>query len=158
MQNGNIKGVSFVSDLLDWANETLESLNIIVYIVLAAAALLAFVVLYNLNSINLAERERELSTLKVLGFYDKEVAVYIYKENILLSVIGTFFGIFFGMILHSYVIRSIEVDLIMFGRSISPLSYLLGAVLTIMFALFVNLIMYRDVRKIDMLKSMKSIE
>ena len=158
MQNGNIKGVSFVSDLLDWANETLESLNIIVYIVLAAAALLAFVVLYNLNSINLAERQRELSTLKVLGFYDKEVAVYIYKENILLSVIGTFFGIFFGMILHSYVIRSIEVDLIMFGRSISPLSYLLGAVLTIMFALFVNLIMYRDVRKIDMLKSMKSIE
>ena len=158
MKNENIKGVSFVSDLLDWANETLDSLNIIVYIVLAAAALLAFVVLYNLNSINLAERERELSTLKVLGFYDHEVAVYIYKENILLSVIGTVFGIFFGMILHSYVIKSIEVDLIMFGRSISPLSYLIGAVLTIMFALFVNLIMYRDVKKIDMLKSMKSIE
>lgn len=104
------QGITFLSATIKWADDTLASLNNIVIIVLVAAALLAFVVLYNLNSINIAERKRELATLKVLGFYDTEVASYIYKENIFLTVIGIAFGLGLGVLLHSYVIRSIEVD------------------------------------------------
>ena len=153
-----VQGVAFTSTTVNWADDTLSSLNTIVLIVLGAAALLAFVVLYNLNSINIAERKRELATLKVLGFFDTEVASYVYKENILLTVIGVIFGIAVGVFLHQYVIRSIEVDLIMFGRSISLLSYFAGAALTLVFSAVINLAMYGSLKKIDMIESLKSIE
>ena len=155
---GEVQSVAFTSTTVDWADDTLSSLNTIVLIVLGAAALLAFVVLYNLNSINIAERKRELATLKVLGFYDTEVASYVYKENILLTIIGVIFGIAVGIFLHQYVIRSIEVDLIMFGRSISLLSYFAGAALTLVFSAIINLAMYGSLKKIDMIESLKSIE
>ncbi len=158
LANDCVQSVSFTSELVDWANDTLSSLNTIVFIVLAAAALLAFVVLYNLNSINIAERKRELATLKVLGFHDREVAAYVYKENIALTVIGIILGIFLGMFLHQYVITSIEVDMIMFGRSISWHSYLIGAALTLAFSVIINLIMYRSLQRIDMVESLKSVE
>ena len=154
----NVQGVTFISTLVDWADDTLSSLNTIVLIVLAAAALLAIVVLYNLNSINIAERKRELSTLKVLGFYDSEVASYVYRENILLTIIGILIGIGLGVLLHGYVITSIEVDMIMFGRSIFWYSYLLGALMTFAFSVIINLVMYRSLKKIDMIESLKSIE
>ena len=109
-------------------------------------------------TINIAERKRELATLKVLGFYDTEVASYIYKENIFLTVIGIAFGLGLGVLLHSYVIRSIEVDLIMFGRSISLLSFGLGILLTLAFSAFINLVMYRSIKKINMIESLKSVE
>lgn len=153
-----VQGVSFISATVKWANDTLSSLNSIVLIVLGSAALLALVVLYNLNSINIAERQREIATLKVLGFYDNEVANYVYRENILLTVIGVIFGIFVGILLHQYVIASIEVDMIMFGRSIAWVSYIYGTLITLGFSLIVNLFMYRSLKKIDMLKSLKSIE
>ncbi len=153
-----VQGVSFTSALVKWADDTLSSLNTIVLIVLAAAALLAIVVLYNLNSINIAERKRELATLKVLGFHDTEVAAYVYRENIALTVIGILLGIVLGIFLHQYVITSIEVDLIMFGRSIYWYSYLLGALMTFAFSAIINLIMYRNIKKIGMLESLKSIE
>ena len=153
-----MQGVTFVSTTVKWANDTLSSLNTIVFIVLAAAALLAFVVLYNLNSINIAERKRELATLKVLGFRNREVAAYVYKENILLTVLGIIFGIGVGILLHSFVIKSIEVDLIMFGRTIALSSFFIGAAITIGFSLLVNLIMYRSIKKIDMVESLKSVE
>lgn len=153
-----VQGVSYISDLVDWADDTLSSLNTIVLIVLAAAALLAIVVLYNLNSINIAERKRELATLKVLGFYDSEVASYVYKENILLTIIGILLGVVLGIFLHQYVITSIEVDMIMFGRSIFWYSYILGALLTFAFSVIINLIMYRSIRRIDMIESLKSVE
>ncbi len=155
---GGVQGVSFVSTTVEWANDTLSSLNTIVLIVLASASLLAFVVLYNLNSINIAERQREIATLKVLGFYDNEVASYVYRENIILTIIGVIFGIFVGILLHQYVIVSIEVDMIMFGRSISWLSYIYGSLITLGFSAIVNSVMYRSLKKIDMLKSLKSIE
>ncbi len=158
LAHSSVQGVSFTSALVDWANDTLSSLNTIVLIVLAAAALLAIVVLYNLNSINIAERKRELATLKVLGFYDKEVASYVYKENVLLTIIGIILGIGFGILLHQYVIQSIEVDLIMFGRSIYWYSYLLGGLLTLAFSLIINLVMYKSLQRIDMIESLKSIE
>lgn len=158
LENDSVQGVSFTSALVEWADDTLSSLNTIVLIVLAAAALLAFVVLYNLNSINIAERKRELATLKVLGFYDGEVAAYVYKENILLTIIGIAVGIVFGIFLHQYVITSIEVDLIMFGRSIFWYSYLLGALITFGFSAIINFIMYRSIKRIDMIQSLKSVE
>ena len=158
LQQDAVQNVSFVSETIQWANDTLASLNTIVYIVLTSAGLLAFVVLYNLNSINIAERQRELGTLKVLGFYDSEVASYIYKENIILCVLGICFGMFAGVILHQYVIRSIEVDMIMFGRTISIFSFLTGAFLTLMFSIIINFAMYRSIKKIDMIESLKSIE
>lgn len=158
LNRSEVQAVTFVSATVDWADDTLSSLNTIVLIVLGAAALLAFVVLYNLNSINIAERKRELATLKVLGFYDTEVASYVYKENVLLTVIGVIFGIGLGILLHQYVIASIEVDLIMFGRSISWISYLLGSVITLAFSAIINLVMYKSLCRIDMIESLKSIE
>ncbi len=158
LNSEGVQGVTFTSDTIKWANDTLSSLNTIVSIILAAAGLLAFVVLYNLNSINIAERQRELATLKVLGFYDTEVASYVYKENILLTLIGTFFGIGLGIVLHQYVIRSIEVDMIMFGRSIFPISFIIGAVLSLTFSVLVNGMMYRTLKRVDMIQSLKSIE
>lgn len=158
LSSDGVQGVSFTSDLVEWADDTLSSLNTIVIIVLVAAALLAFVVLYNLNSINIAERKRELATLKVLGFHDKEVAMYIYKENIFLTIIGILLGIALGVLLHSYVITSIEVDMIMFGRNIFWYSYLSGALITFAFSVIVNLIMYRHIKGINMVESLKSAE
>lgn len=158
LQQDGIQGVTFVSETIQWANDTLSSLNAIVYIVLASAGLLAFVVLYNLNNINIAERQRELATLKVLGFYDTEVASYVYKENILLTIIGICFGIAAGAILHQYVIKSIEVDMIMFGRTIAPISFVIGALLTLAFSMIINAAMYYSLKRIDMIESLKSIE
>lgn len=158
MQMDGVQAISFTSALVEWANDTLSSLNTIVIIVLIMAALLAFVVLYNLNSINIAERKRELATLKVLGFYDKEVAMYVFKENILLTVIGIILGIGLGILLHQFVITAIEVDMIMFGRSIYWYSYIIGPLLTLAFSLIVNLIMFRSIKRINMIESLKSIE
>lgn len=158
LSKNNVNGVAFVSTTVEWADETLKSLNSIVLIVLAAAALLALVVLYNLNSINIAERKRELATLKVLGFYDSEVAANVFRENVILTVIGIVFGIGLGVILHSYVIQSIEVDLIMFSRNIIWSSYLLGVAITLAFSAIINLVMYPALKKIDMIESLKSVE
>ena len=126
--------------------------------VIVSAGMLAFVVLYNLNSINITERQRELATLKVLGFYDVEVAEYVFRENILLTLIGAFVGVIFGKVLHLFVIQTVEVDAAMFGRSIYLPSYIYSFLFTIGFSLFVNWVMYFKLKKIDMVESLKSIE
>ena len=136
----------------------LRSLDLVVIVLIVSAGLLAYVVLYNLNSINIAERRRELATLKVLGFYDGEVAMYVYRENVILTVLGTVAGIFLGMWLHQYVIRTVEIDSMFFGREIYPMSYVYASVLTIVFALIVNASMYYQLRAIDMVESLKSVE
>ena len=123
-----------------------------------AAGLLAFVVLYNLNNINISERRMELATIKVLGFYDGEVGAYVYRENILLTILGTIAGIVLGIILHKYVIFTTEVDLIMFGRQIYVQSYIYSILLTIAFSILVNFFMYFQLKKIDMVESLKSTE
>jgi len=115
-------------------------------------------VLYNLNSINILERKREIATLKVLGFYDNEVAQYVYRENILLTLFGIMAGFVFGTILHQYVIVTVEVDLMMFGRTISLTSYIMSALITIGFSILVNWAMYFMLKKIDMTTSLKSVE
>ena len=150
--------VSYTTELKDQVDHMLESLDIVILVLIISAGMLAFVVLYNLNNINITERKRELATLKVLGFYDQEVSAYVYRENILLTVIGAFFGMIIGKILHRFIIVTVEVDTVMFGRNINPQSYLYAFLLTVAFSVFVNLVMYFKLKKIDMVESLKSVE
>ena len=151
-------GVMFVDELEDNIDRMLKVLDLVTLVLIVAAGLLAFVVLYNLNSINILERKREIATLKVLGFYDNEVAQYVYRENILLTLFGIMAGFVFGTILHQYVIVTVEVDLMMFGRTISLTSYIMSALITIGFSILVNWAMYFMLKKIDMTTSLKSVE
>ena len=151
-------GVSFVTDMEKQISDMLRSLNIVTYVLISAAGLLAFVVLYNLNSINITERKRELATLKVLGFYDSEVAMYVYRENILLTCLGILAGALMGVVLHRFTILTVEVDLMMFGRVISAGSFLLSAAITLLFSVIVNFFMFFRLRQIDMIESLKSVE
>ena len=137
---------------------SVRSINVIIVMIIAAAALLAFLVLFNLTNINVTERIRELATLKVLGFYDTETASYVYRENGFLTLIGVALGLFMGRWLHSWLITTIEVDYLMFGRSVHLRSYVIAAVLTFIFSLSVNFISYFTIKQIDMIESLKSIE
>lgn len=150
--------ISFSTQNKESIEGMMDSLDIVVWVLIISAGLLAFVVLYNLNNININERKRELATLKVLGFYDTEVASYVYRENIMLSLIGTLAGVFFGMVLHRFVILTAEVDMLMFGRNIDWKSYLYSAGFTMLFSLLINWIMYYKLKKINMVESLKSIE
>lgn len=151
-------GVTFISERVEDIDYMLQTLNSVMYVLISSAGLLAFVVLYNLNSINITERKRELATLKVLGFYDKEVAAYVYRENMILTLIGIAFGIIMGTFLHQFVIRTVEVDAMMFGRVIGLFSFVISGVLSFVFSLVVNGMMYYRLRKIDMIESLKSVE
>ena len=112
----------------------------------------------SLTTINIDERRRELATLKVLGFYDRETSMYIYRENGILTVLGVLFGLLFGAVLLAYIITTVEVDMVMFDRTVGWTTYVLATVMTIFFSLLVNLLMNRVIRKIDMVESMKSVE
>lgn len=158
LQQESITGVTLVSSLHEQVENMMSSLDLVVWVLILSAGLLAYVVLYNLNNINITERRRELATLKVLGFYDMEVAQYVYRENILLTVCGCLFGVAFGFLLHRFVILTLEVDMIMFGRAIRPSSYVFSILITFLFAAFVNFIMYFSLKKIDMVESLKSVE
>ena len=120
--------------------------------------MLAFVVLYNLANVNIGERQREIATLKVLGFYDKEVDNYINKENIIFTIVGVILGLGFGVILTNSIIASIEIDMLKFMRHINLLSYVYSAIITILFSLTVNMIIHFILKKIDMIESLKSVE
>ena len=138
--------------------DSLSILNYVVLVLILGSGMLTFVVMLNLTNINIGERMRELATLRVLGFYDKEMYAYIFRENNALSVIGAFVGLLFGKIMHLFVIRTCEVDMVMFVRSAKPLSYVYAFALTIAFSLIVNLLMRPNVRAIDMVESLKSAE
>ena len=129
-----------------------------VVIVILSAAALAMVVLYNLSNINITERQRELATIKVLGFYDREVSAYVYRENIVLTVFGIALGIAMGHFLHVWLVRSVEIELMMFGRETDPMAYVWAACLTVLFSVLVNLMAHRKMKKIDMVESLKSAE
>ncbi len=153
-----VKEVSFTTGFADSVHDVLSSLDFVVAVLVVSAALLAFVVLYNLNNININERKRELATLKVLGFYDTEVSGYVFRENVLLTVMGTALGLVFGFFLHRYVILTAEIDLTFFGREIKFMSYVYAVILTFLFSLFVNFVMHFKLKKINMVESLKSIE
>jgi putative ABC transport system permease protein len=151
-------GVFYTSHYQDLLSNILVSLNIVVWVLIIAAGALAFVVLYNLNNININERRRELATIKVLGFYNSEMAAYVYRENILLTIVGAAFGVIFGILLHHFVIITVEIDMVMFGRNIDPTSYLYSILLTFFFSAFVNFVMFFKLKKINMVESLKSVE
>lgn len=154
-------GVSRISSFRETSQKVfdmLKSMDTVIYVLVIAAGMLAFVVLYNLNNININERKRELATLKVLGFYNKEVAQYVYRENILLTIIGEAVGIFMGILLHRFVIVTAEIDIMMFGREIYFNSYIYSIVLTFFFSTFINVIMYYKLKRINMIESLKSVE
>jgi putative ABC transport system permease protein len=136
----------------------LSALDDVMVILIIIAGMLSFVVLYNLNNINITERRRELATLKVLGFYHGEVAMYVYRENILLTLLGAVVGCVVGKFLHLFTIVTVEVDAAMFGRIISPKSYLICAGFTIGFSIIVNAFMYFKLKSINMVESLKSVE
>ena len=154
----DVSGTQYTTELSRSFNDTISSINFIVVVLIVSAGLLAFIVLYNLTNINIAERQNEIATIKVLGFYDREVSAYVYRETILLTLIGTAVGLVLGIFLHQFVIRTAEIDMVMFGRSIYPLSYVWSALLTILFGVFVNLVMYRKLKKVDMVESLKAPE
>ena len=150
--------ISYTASLAAQVDRMLSTLGIVIVVLIVSAGMLAFVVLYNLNNINITERQRELATLKVLGFYDNEVSQYVLRENILLTIAGIIFGSGFGVLLHRYIIVTVEVDAVMFGRNIRPVSFFYCAVITCIFSLIVNLFMHRKLKKIDMVESLKSVE
>lgn len=156
MENSGVANVTFSSKAKTALTETVDSLNIIMWVLIVSAGLLAFIVLYNLTNINISERIRELSTIKVLGFYDKEVVTYVYRENILLTLMGIVCGMIFGKIEHGYILQTVEVDVTMFSPIIQPLSYLYASGITLLFALIVGVMMYYRLKKINMIEALKA--
>ncbi len=151
-----VTAVSFTADTSRTFDDMLSKIDYIVVVLIISAAVLAVVVMYNLTNINITERKGELATIKVLGFFDGEVAMYIYRENIVLTVIGCAVGLLVGIALHAFVVQTAEVDIVMFGREIKAFSYVISAVMTVVFSLFVNMIMLPVLRAIDMVESMKA--
>ncbi|MDO5346045.1 MAG: FtsX-like permease family protein [Lachnospiraceae bacterium] len=150
--------VTYTGTIENQLEDMLSSLDIIVAVLVISAGMLAFVVLYNLNNININERKRELATIKVLGFYDAEVDAYVYRENILLTVIGAAAGVALGILLHRFIITTVEVDACMFGRNINTISFVYSVLLTFLFSMTVNGVMHFKLKKIDMIESLKSVE
>lgn len=150
--------VSYTTDMRQQVDDMLEALDIVIVVLIISAGMLAFVVLYNLNNINITERKRELATLKVLGFYNNEVSAYVYRENIVLTLIGSLFGMILGKVLHQFIIVTVEIESVMFGRNIDLSSFVYGFILTVGFSCFVNWVMYFKLKKINMVESLKSVE
>ena len=154
----NAAAVTLSRDFRSRVATMMQSLRYIVLVVVLGAAALAFIVLYNLTNINITEREREIATIKVLGFYDGETNRYVFRENIILTVLGALLGLPMGTLLHAYVMGQIKIDLMCFDVRVAPLSYLISAALTLVFGLLVNLALRRKIRTIDMSQALKSIE
>ena len=154
----NAAAVTLSLDFRSRVATMMQSLRYIVLVVVLGAAALAFIVLYNLTNINITEREREIATIKVLGFYDGETNRYVFRENIILTVLGALVGLPMGKLLHAYVMGQIKIDLMCFDVRVAPLSYLISAALTLVFGLLVNLALRRKIRTIDMSQALKSIE
>ena len=154
----NVASLTFTQDSIVQVLNMLNSIDAVVVLIIVCAASLAFVVLYNLSNINIAERVKEIATIKVLGFYDREVNAYVNRESVALTLIGTLFGVFGGIALHRFIIVTVEVDAVMFGRDIQPLSFVYAIALTLLFSTLVNLVMQRSLRRISMVESMKAPE
>ena len=158
METNKVINVTMTSYLSKTTNEAMDTLNIVVIILIISAGGLALVVLYNLNNINVSERIRELSTIKVLGFYDHEVTMYILRENFILTALGIIIGMFMGKILHGFVITTAEADNMMLSPSIYATSFIYSIILTIVFSLIVMFMMHRKLKKINMIDALKSNE
>ena len=154
----DINSIGFKNNIHVDFNKSINSINSVVVVLIVSAGVLAFVVIFNLTNINISERRRELATIKLLGFYNNELAKYIYRENIILTIIGSLTGILMGIVLNNFIITTAETNVIMFLRSISPIYFIYSVLLTILFSIVVNLAMYNRFDKIDMIESLKSAE
>ena len=158
LKYSSVKGVQFTEKANEKISDMLKTMDGVIWVLVASAGLLALVVLYNLNNINVTERKRELSTLKVLGFFDREVSAYLLRENVILTLMGILIGFVFGFLLTRFVVSTAEVDVLMFGRQIRVISYLFSGFITFFFTAFVNMIMHFSLKRIHMLESLKSVE
>lgn len=158
MKMDGVASYSYIATIRDSFTDSMSAINYAVIIIILAAAALAFVVLYNLTNINITERTRELATLKVLGFYDRETSAYIYRENIFLTLFGILLGLVMGRFLHGWMVLTVEVDIVMFGRTAPPYAYLLAACLTAVFSVIVNIAAHFRLKKVDMVESLKTVE
>ena len=150
--------VTFTQDTARDFSDTFKSIDMIVVLLIVCAGLLAFVVLYNLTNINITERQKEIATLKVLGFFEKEVSDYVLRETTVLTLFGALLGMVLGKFLHAFVARTAEVDMVMFGRVIMGRSYLFSIALTFLFSFCVSLFMNGKLKRISMVESMKAPE
>ncbi|MGI5984538.1 MAG: FtsX-like permease family protein [Clostridiales bacterium] len=158
LETGAVSGIRFTSDTKDAVSQAMGNIDMLVVVIIISAGALALVVLYNLTNINISERIKEIATIKVLGFTDREVNAYINRESIMLSVIGTILGLALGVLLHQYVIGRAEMDSMMFGRTVKIMSFAYSAALTMAFSILVDLIMSRKLKNISMVESMKAPE
>ena len=158
MKTDGVMGVSFKTGVKATFATMLKSLLFVIVVLIVSAGALAFIVLYNLTNININERIREIASLKVLGFYDKEVSMYVFRETVILTLIGTLAGMVLGRFLVDFVVKTAEIDMVMFGREVHPMSFVLSAVITIIFALTVMLFMHRRLMKVNMVEALKSVE
>ena len=158
LENSNISKVTFMSKTKSIFDEVMDNMTFVVWILIISAGLLAFVVLYNLANVNISERIRELATIKVLGFYDKEVYDYVGRETTILTIIGILLGLIAGYFLEMFILKTCELDILMFDTRISIWSYVYSASLTILFTLIVSVVTYFALKKIDMIESLKSVE
>ncbi len=158
LKRNDVSAVSFMQSSIDEFNDMLNSLNMVVAIMILCAGALAFVVLYNLTNINIAERIREIATIKVLGFDNRETSEFIYRENIVLVILGILLGLLMGTFLSGWIVSTVELENVMFGRTIHYISYLWAALFTAVFAIVVNFIMYFKMKSINMVESLKSVE
>ncbi len=156
LSDDDVSLVSFNSSIKDSFDNLIGNINYIIYVLIISAGALAVIVLYNLTNINISERKKELATIKVLGFYEREVAGYIYRETTVLSIFGALAGFVFGKWLHAFVIQTAEVEAVMFGRTLYFRSYLIAAAVTLLFTFLVELLMLPKIRRISMVESMKA--
>ena len=158
MSKEGVSSATRITSMMGMIDDTLKSLNYIVIILIVSAGLLAFVVLYNLANVNISERIRELATIKVLGFYDKEVYDYVTRETIILTIIGIVLGLFGGYFLNYYLIGTCEINTLRFCKIVEPISYVYAVIITVVFTMIVNIVTYFALKKIDMIESLKSVE
>ena len=149
---------SYIAAIRNSFTNSMEAIDYAVVIIILSAAALAFVVLYNLTNINITERTRELATLKVLGFFDQEITAYVYRENVFLTLFGILLGLVMGRFLHAWMVLTVEVDIVMFGRTAPAYAYVLAAALTVVFSVMVNIAAHFKLKKVDMVESLKTVE
>lgn len=158
LECGNVTNVTLTSQIQKNTQDSNDSMNLVMIVIIVAAGSLAFIVLYNLNNINVSERIRELSTIKVIGFFNNEVTMYISRENIILTIMGILVGSLLGKILHTFILNTAETDTMMMYPNISIESYIFSALLTISFSLIVMILMHIKLKKVNMIDALKSNE
>ncbi|MCL1820948.1 MAG: ABC transporter permease, partial [Oscillospiraceae bacterium] len=158
LDNSDVRGVMQITGFRDSLRDSTDALGIVTLVLIILACSLAFVVLFNLTNINISERIRELATIKVLGFYDSDLALYVYRENGAVTGMGIALGLLLGIVLHKFILVSVEIDLLKFPAIILPQSYIYAVALSALFAVFVNLVMNVKLKGIDMVESLKNVE